>query len=142
MGFKESISRFFRVNQDDEYVDYEIEDETEVTEHALKRGQAPTKIREGKDMAKINIIEPRVYSEVETIASLLLDKQAALLNLRRVDDTQARRIIDYLAGIAYAIGGDVQKLSESIFLCVPANIEIEGMLNEENQSRLDFLEQL
>lgn len=139
MSFKETISRFFRVNQDDDYETDEIEDNMS-NDYVTKKGQA--KIREGKDMAKINILEPRVYSEVETIASLLLEKQAALLNLRRVDDTQARRIIDYLAGIAYAIGGDVQKLSDSIFLCVPANIEIEGILNDDNQNRLDFLEQM
>lgn len=136
---KELIASFFRI-QDDH--DYEIEytDNGEISNK--EKIYASTK-RERDDMAKINIIEPRVYSEVETIASLLIERQAVLLNLRRVDEAQARRIIDYLAGIAYAVNGDVQKLSEDIFLCVPSNIEIEGMLNEElTSNRLDFLESM
>lgn len=136
---KELIASFFRI-QDDQ--DYEIE-YTDNGEISNKEKIYASAKRERDDMAKINIIEPRVYSEVETIAALLIDKQAVLLNLRRVDESQARRIIDYLAGIAYAVNGDVQKLSEDIFLCVPSNIEIEGMLNEElTSNRLDFLESM
>lgn len=134
MGFKDTIANFFRVQDTDE--NYEVE---EYVETKPARAGAPSR---GREMAKINIIEPRVYSEVETIAERLIQKQAVLLNLRRVDEAQARRIIDYLAGIVYAVKGDVEKLSEDIFLCVPENFEIEGILNEENNNRLDFTDSI
>ncbi|MBS4750556.1 DUF552 domain-containing protein [Granulicatella sp. zg-ZJ] len=146
MGIKDTFSKWFKVADDDLDYDnygenYEVETATEVLPAVQKK--FVQKKYEGKDMAKINIVEPRVYSEVETIAALLLEKQAVLLNLRRVDEAQARRIIDYMAGIAYAIGGDVQKLSGDIFLCAPSNIEIEGMLSEESEANhINFLDSI
>lgn len=153
MGLKDSFLNLFRVSDDAEYVEYdeyeatyqdEVEQEYEQPVYTQPTPRREVAKYEGKTMkTKINIVEPRVYSEVEAIAALLIEKQAVLLNLKRVDEMQARRIIDYMAGIAYATNGDVQKLSADIFLCVPANIEIEGMLSDEvDPNHLDFFDAL
>ena len=127
-----ALKDFFNVFRADE--SYDSYDEQELMPAPVQRRKV-----ESKKMSKINIVEPRVYSEVQSIADALLSQQSVLLNLRRVEGDQAQRIIDYLAGIAYAIGGDMQKLTPEIFLCTPANVEISGVLNDLNDDNLNFL---
>ena len=48
------------------------------------------------------------------------------MNLQRIERDQARRIVDFLSGTVYAIGGDIQKIGTDIFLCTPDNVEVSG----------------
>ena len=82
------------------------------------------------EKASIHVIEPRVYSEVEQIADNLLKNQSVLLNFKRIDSEQAKRIVDFLTGTVYAIGGDIQRVGDEIFLCTPSSVDVEGMLSE------------
>lgn len=148
MGFFDKIKDMFHVQSEEIDDNYEIAYEQEnkiqdVTPSQQRMQHIQKKISEGKDMAKINLVEPRVYKEVENIAPLLLERQAILLNLRRMDEAQATRVIDYLAGIAFAVGGDIQKISSDIFMITPANIEVESMLSEDlEHNQLDFLDSI
>ena len=81
-------------------------------------------------MAKISVVEPRVYAEVTKIVDIVLANDSVLVNLRRVDEAQSRQIIDFLTGAAYAIKGEFQKISAEIFLCTPASVEVEGIMKE------------
>lgn len=148
MGFFDKIKDMFHVQSEEIDDNYEIAYEQEnkiqdVTPSQQRIQHIQKKISEGKDMAKINLVEPRVYKEVENIAPLLLERQAILLNLRRMDEAQATRVIDYLAGIAFAVGGDIQKISSDIFMITPANIEVESILSEGlEHNQLDFLDSI
>ena len=57
---------------------------------------------------------------------------AVVVNLKRVTPDQAKRIVDFLYGTIYAIGGDLQKLGGGIFLCTPKNVNVEGTISEDN----------
>lgn len=80
--------------------------------------------------AKITILEPRVYSEVQEIADILLKDQSVVLNFVRMDEEQAKRIVDFLTGTVYALGGDIQRVGNEIFLCTPENVSIDGILTD------------
>lgn len=90
------------------------------------------------EKASIHVIEPRVYSEVEQIADNLLNNQSVLLNFKRIDSEQAKRIVDFLTGTVYAIGGDIQRVGDEIFLCTPASVGVEGMLAETMEEEHSF----
>ena len=81
---------------------------------------------------KMILLEPRAYSESQQIADYLKNRSAVVVNLKRVTPDQARRIVDFLSGTLYAIGGDLQKLGGGIFLCTPNNINVEGKISDEN----------
>ena len=51
--------------------------------------------------------------------------------MKRVTPDQAKRIVDFLYGTIYAIGGDLQKLGGGIFLCTPNNVNVEGKISED-----------
>ncbi len=79
------------------------------------------------------LVEPRAYSESQTIADHLKSKNTVVVNLKRVTDAQAKRIIDFLTGTLYAIGGDLQKIGPGIYLCTPKNVSVQGKISEEDE---------
>ncbi len=74
--------------------------------------------------------EPRVYAEAQEIADHLKSKKAVVVNLQQIQTDQARRIIDFLGGTVYAIGGEIQQVGEKIFFCAPENVEITGSITQ------------
>ncbi len=81
--------------------------------------------------SKMMLLEPRAYSESQQIADYLKNRSAVVVNLKRVTPDQAKRIVDFLYGTIYAIGGDLQKLGGGIFLCTPNNVNVEGTISED-----------
>ena len=86
--------------------------------------------------SKMMLLEPRAYSESQQIADYLKNRNSVVVNLKRVTPDQAKRIVDFLYGTIYAIGGDLQKLGGGIFLCTPNNVNVEGKISEENQQNV------
>ena len=82
--------------------------------------------------SRMMLLEPRAFSEGQQIADYLKNRNAVVVNLKRVTPDQAKRIVDFLSGTIYAIGGDIQKLGGGIFLCTPKNVNVEGKISEEN----------
>lgn len=82
--------------------------------------------------SKMMLLEPRAYSESQQIADYLKNRSAVVVNLKRVTPDQAKRIVDFLYGTIYAIGGDLQKLGGGIFLCTPNNVNVEGSISEDS----------
>lgn len=76
--------------------------------------------------SKVIIVEPRVYSEAQDISEHLKNKRATIVNLQQIDREQGVRIIDFLSGTVYALGGDIQRIGTDIFLCTPDNVEVSG----------------
>ena len=84
---------------------------------------------------KMILLEPRAYSESQQIADYLKNKNTVVVNMKRVTPDQAKRIVDFLSGTVYAIGGDLQKIGVGIFLCTPRNINVEGSISEEEDKQ-------
>ena len=84
---------------------------------------------------KMILLEPRAYSESQQIADHLKKRNAVVVNLKRVTSDQAKRIIDFLSGTIYAIGGDLQKIGGGIFLCTPKNVNIQGKITDETDGK-------
>ena len=84
---------------------------------------------------KMILLEPRAYSESQAIADYLKARNAVVVNLKRVTPDQAKRIVDFLSGTLYAIGGDLQKLGNGIFLCTPNNVNVEGKMSGDDKNK-------
>ena len=80
--------------------------------------------------SKMILAEPRVYAEAQDIAENLKNKRAVVVNLQRIEKDQGLRIIDFLSGTVYALGGDIQRIGTDIFLCVPDTVEVDGAISE------------
>lgn len=92
-------------------------------------------LAENDGSSKMILLEPRAYSESQQIADHLKMRNTVVVNLKRVTSDQAKRIIDFLAGTIYAIGGDLQKIGGGIFLCTPNNINVQGKITDETDGK-------
>ncbi|MDW0111854.1 cell division protein SepF [Sporosarcina saromensis] len=80
--------------------------------------------------SKVVLFEPRVYAEAQDISEHLKNKRAVVVNLQRIERDQGIRIVDFLSGTVYALGGDIQRVGTDIFLCVPENVEVAGSISD------------
>lgn len=81
---------------------------------------------------KMILLEPRSFSEAQAIADHLKARNSVVVNLKRVTSAQAKRIIDFLSGCIYAIGGNMQKIGVGIYLCTPKNVNVQGKITDDN----------
>jgi len=88
-------------------------------------------LQEAEGASKMILLEPRAYSESQQIVDHLKNRNTVVVNLKRVTSDQAKRIIDFLSGTIYAIGGDLQKIGGGIFLCTPNNVNIQGKITDD-----------
>lgn len=138
MSIKSKFKTFFFL--DDEYEDYDdeyIEEEPESQKTQKQPVQKQTAQKQNivslqsvQKASKVVLVEPRVYAEAQDIADHLKNRRAVVVNLQRIDHDQAKRIVDFLSGTVYAVGGDIQKIGSSIFLCTPDNVEVSGNISE------------
>ncbi len=68
----------------------------------------------------------RFGEEIKNIADDLLKMHPVVLNLEVTPKSESRRLVDFLSGIAYAIGGKIKKVSSDTFVVTPCNVDIEG----------------
>ena len=123
MGLKKKISGIF-VDKDNNVMDGgEDEFYTVSGDDALKDAD--------KTGNKMILLEPRAYSESQQIADHLKNRNSVVVNLKRVTSDQAKRIIDFLSGCIYAIGGNMQKVGVGIYLCTPNNVNVQGQITDD-----------
>lgn len=87
--------------------------------------------------SKIALYEPRLYADVKQIAGQLLNDRAVIVNFTQMDTKVASRIVDFLNGTVFAIGGDIKRIGKEIFLCTPKNFEISGHLSDTLKNDTD-----
>lgn len=129
MSFKSKFKRFFELDDD------VVEEELEVTEgteeeNEKKSPQNVVSLQSIQQSAKVMLVEPRVYDETQDIADHLKNRKAVIINLQRLPNDEARRVVDFLSGTVYAIGGEMQKIGTYIFLCTPDNVDVSGAISE------------
>ncbi len=124
MGF--NLKKIFTYDGDDDNLlgtedEYYNMSEEEAIKEADKSGN------------KMILLEPRAYSESQQIADHLKNRNSVVVNLKRVTSDQAKRIIDFLSGVIYAIGGSMQKIGVGIYLCAPKNVNVQGKISDESE---------
>lgn len=140
MTIKSKLKTFFFLDDEyddnsDDYVEavepvkqkkQPVKNQNVVSLQSVQKSAAPSSAK----ASKVILVEPRTYSEATEIADHLKNRRAVVVNLQRIDKEQARQIVDFLSGAVYAIGGDIQKIGLSIFLCTPDNVEVSGNISD------------
>lgn len=148
MSFMDKIFGGSRLSDEeyDEYDEYEDIDEEEDEKPGFfsrlgfgkkdeedEEEDAPsnlTPMRGGKSKSKMNVcvIKPSTFDDVKEISDTLLSNTTIILNMEGIDLALAQRIIDFMMGACYAIDGNLQKISNYIFIITPAAVGISGDL--------------
>lgn len=121
----------------DEYEDYDDEIlEEEPRESSLKKA-SPLKnkkvvpFQSSSSQSKIVVVKPKCYSDATLVADELKNKRPVIINSDALDTAEARRVIDFVAGTVYGLGGNMQMVAGGIFLATPSQYDIMGeVLND------------
>ncbi|SFE40648.1 cell division protein SepF [Alteribacillus iranensis] len=126
MSFKSKFKRFFELDDDVVEEEVEVADTSEQENHTKN----VVSLQSIQQSAKVMLVEPRVYEEAQDIADHLKNRKSVIINLQRLPNEEARRVVDFLSGTVYAIGGEMQKVGYHIFLCTPDNVDVSGAISE------------
>ncbi|CCI85421.1 hypothetical protein FC52_GL000388 [Lactobacillus pasteurii DSM 23907 = CRBIP 24.76] len=132
------FGKFLGISDDDELYD---EEEYAQPQENTESSQAPlnsinrnnvVSIKAGIDSAKSQIVlyEPRVYSDAKDVAQNLLKNKAVVINFSRMEDSSARRIVDFITGTVYALNGEIQRIGDKIFLATPPKFQTDGKISD------------
>lgn len=95
----------------------------------LKRQGAVVSLHTQKQV-RVYLAEPESYDDAQQIADHLRNRRPVVINLHKVQYDTAMRVIDFISGCTYALGGTMQKLGHNIFLCAPENIDVQGQITD------------
>ena len=83
---------------------------------------------------KVILVKPERFENASEIADQLKDKRTVVLNLESTNKDVARRLIDFLSGVAYAGEGKIKKVAANTYIITPYSVEIQGDLIDELES--------
>lgn len=131
----DKLGRFFGISNDDlsndEYPTQDKEDRDDIPLNSINRDDVVS-IKSGLNSSKSKIVlyEPRVYSDAKDVAQNLLNNKAVVINFSRMEDSSARRIIDFITGTVYALNGEIQRIGDKIFLATPPKFVTDGKISD------------
>lgn len=129
---KRSFFRKEKAYDIDEEDDYELSPKTSSRSSRSNNKVTPMRQparRSGVSM-EVCVIKPTSVDDAREITETLLAGRTVILNLEGLDLEVAQRIIDFTSGATYAISGNLQKISNYIFLVTPTNVDISGDLQD------------
>lgn len=137
MGVMNRFMNFLGLQEEEEVVEREqfsVQEQPEFETPSFEnrknqKGSNVVSIHSQKNV-KVILYEPRSYDEAQEIADHLRSHRSVVVNLQRVRNDQAMRIIDFLSGTIYALSGSISKIGGNIFLCTPDTVEIQGAITE------------
>ena len=75
---------------------------------------------------ELKVVKPERYDNVTQIADHLLNHRTVVLNLEATNRETARRILDFLSGVAYSIDGQLKRVANNTFVITPCNVDVSG----------------
>lgn len=122
-------SRFSKKSYDDDTDDFTVR---EVSKPTSKQKQIKPKVipMRSKNGMEVCVIKPATIEDGREITNTLVSGRAVILNLEGIHVELAQRIIDFTSGSCFAIDGNMQKVSNYIFIATPPSVEISGDFQE------------
>lgn len=144
LGLAEDDKRY---DEYDEYIDdydaagpevYEEERSAEVT--PIRRVQTTSAVREVEvtQMNRITTIHPSTYNDARAIGESFRSNTPVIMNLSDMDDSDAKRLVDFAAGLVFGLHGSIERVTNKVFLLSPEHIEVDAEGGEPQQPRALF----
>lgn len=139
LGLVEEDDRFAGYDEYDEYVDpVEGQQPAPRDEHRAsvstlpERGLAERRTAAAPaatrtvtvDPYRITTLHPRTYNEARTIGENFRQGTPVIMNLSDMDDVDAKRLVDFAAGLVFGLHGTIERVTQKVFLLSPANVDV------------------
>jgi len=136
LGLAEDEGRYYDEAYDeyDAPDDYEAEEtreprerQAEVTPLQTRRSVAQVvRTPEASGISRITTIHPRTYNEAKTIGENFREGTPVIMNLTDMDDADAKRLVDFAAGLVFGLHGAIERVTAKVFLLSPSTVEVNA----------------
>ncbi|MCC9312104.1 DUF552 domain-containing protein [Kitasatospora acidiphila] len=82
------------------------------------------KVVNERESYRITTLHPRTYNEARTIGEQFRGGTPVIMNLTEMDDTDAKRLVDFAAGLVFGLHGSIERVTQKVFLLSPANVDV------------------
>jgi len=128
------IKEFFGFVEEEMDLESKPVSEPTPTLRPFKGALATPQANKSVALSEIKIEEPRIYEDSLHIATHLRDNKPVIINLKYLDSSSGKRLIDFVCGTAYAINGHMMKIGENIFLFTPEHV----LIAEQNSEKQNY----
>lgn len=144
LGLAEEDDRY------DGYEDGDVEGDTSTRERGAAVTQLPQRhtpvARVVRDtevgaLTRITTIHPRTYNEAKTIGESFRDGTPVIMNLTDMGDSDAKRLVDFAAGLVFGLHGSIERVTSKVFLLSPAHVEVAAQEAEAPRTARGFFNQ-
>jgi cell division inhibitor SepF len=99
---------------------------TPITRHQVARvvRSEPAPRDAGREVHRITTIHPRTYNEAKTIGEAFRAGMPVIMNLGEMDEADAKRLVDFAAGLVFGLHGAIERVTNKVFLLSPADVEV------------------
>lgn len=110
----------------DQLLDEEPEEERRAPVTPISRGQASVArvVPHPRQLQRISTIHPRSYNEAKTIGEAFRSGTPVIMNLGEMEEADAKRLVDFAAGLVFGLHGSIERVTSKVFLLSPAEVEV------------------
>ena len=132
LGLLEDTGRY-----DEEYDEYDAQEPAAAPARAPQRETRPAPVSDLSErrrpsgptgvvaeLSRITTLHPRTYNEARTIGENFRDGTPVIMNLSEMDDADAKRLVDFAAGLVFATRGTIERITNKVFLLSPPNVSV------------------
>lgn len=140
LGLVEDQDRYGEYGEYGEYAEYEDgqDDEVGPGERRHERGVGPSRessvvagarrpverVSAVRELDRITTLHPRTYNEARTIGEHFREGTPVIMNLTEMDDNDAKRLVDFAAGLIFGLRGSIERVTQKVFLLSPQNVTV------------------
>ena len=151
MSLMNKLSSVFKTGEDidDEYDDYEDDDyaepakpeasESKISKPFEKKPAPAPKKKFSMTDSSVCVFKPTGFEESREIVDTFLEDKTVVMNFEGVDLAISQRILDIVTGACIAVGGNLQKISNYIFIATPASVDVSGEFQDSLTGAFDAL---
>jgi cell division inhibitor SepF len=99
-----------------------VREERPAAVSSLSERRRPTQVV--TELSRITTLHPRTYNEARTIGEHFREGIPVIMNLSEMDDNDAKRLVDFSAGLVFAVRGTIERVTSKVFLLSPPNVSV------------------
>src|SRR5687768_5241844 len=133
LGLAEDEGRYY----DEAYDEYDTDEAVEADEPRERAAEVTplnnrrsvasvVRTHEASGISRITTIHPRTYNEAKTIGENFRDGTPVIMNLTDMDDADAKRLVDFAAGLVFGLHGSIERVTSKVFLLSPETVEVNA----------------
>jgi cell division inhibitor SepF len=144
MGALRKTLVYLGLAEEDHYDDYEtdeLEPEPERRPERVERNRPPeprgatvthlpSAVRASGDLQRITAVHPRTYNDAKIIGEHFREGVPVIMNLSDMTDVEAKRLVDFAAGLVFGLHGAVERVTNKVFLLSPSAVEVTNEKHE------------